>query len=583
MCGIFSVINKDKVNLKKCRASLKSMDKRGPDWKIEKTIDNRIYLGQAVLSMTGKKRKDINQHYSYDKNYFLLLVGEIYNYKKINYLNLNKKEKNLVSDTKVLANLFVKNSKKIVNDKIDGMYAYILFDKKKNNLLVSRDPNGEKALYIYQDKSDIIISSEINPILIYKKNISLSPDILKNYFLTRHFINLEETIFKKIYKINPGDQLEINLSSHKIKKINQIKISDYIDSKIYKKNLKKTEKQLITELDNLLIKNIKEMIPQNRKFASIVSGGIDSSLVSSYICKYAKPNYLIFLNHIGKDWHTKKIKQFEKYLKYKIKIHNISEKDYFKNYLKSIRICNSPINSHSFVGNYVNAKIVKKNGCRALFGGEGADELFGGYETYLPKHLRSNPKITDYTKISKTDLFKYSKEQLKFNRKMIKKRKESYDSYSFVKNKDERKILSMMLMDATVQMESNAFRGSDLMCMNNSVESRSLFYRKDIIKFALNLPLKFKINQKTTNFMMTKNILKKLFLKKFPKYLILRKQGFAGFPNEMKKYVGTFDKFILCRYISSKKLKKNYYKNRSSQWKILNTELYLKHEGFKYL
>ena len=166
---------------------------------------------------------------------------------------------------------------------------------------------------------------------------------------------------------------------------------------------------------------------------------------------------------------------------------------------------------------------------------------------------------------------------------MIKKRKESYDSYSFVKNKNERKILSMMLMDATVQMESNAFRGSDLMCMNNSVESRSLFYRKDIIKFALNLPLKFKINQKTTNFMMTKNILKKLFLKKFPKYLILRKQGFAGFPNEMKKYVGTFDKFILCRYISSKKLKKNYYKNRSSQWKILNTELYLKHEGFKYL
>ncbi len=583
MCGIFSVINKNKINTKKCRASLNSMNKRGPDWKIEKTINNNVYLGQAVLSMTGPKKKNINQHYSHNNNYFILLVGEIYNYKKLNLTDLNNKNNNYISDTKVLVNLFEKNSIKQVNNKIDGMYAYIVFDKKNNTLLVSRDPNGEKTLYLYQDKSEIIISSEVNPILMYKKNISLNTNILKNYFLTRHFISLEETIFNKILKINPGDQIEINLSNRKIKKVNQVKISDYIDPKIYKKNLKKSENDLIKELDNLFTKNIKEMIPQNRKLATIVSGGIDSTLVSHYVCKNSKPNYLIFLNHIGKDWHTQKIKLFEKYLNNKIIKHNISEKDYFKNYLKSIKICNSPVNSHSFVGNYINAKLVKKKGCRTLFGGEGADELFGGYETYLPKHLRNDPKILDYTKIFKTNLFKYSKEQFIFDKKMKKKRSDCYKSYSFIKNKREREVLTMMLMDATVQMESNAFRGSDLMSMNNSVESRSLFYRKDIIKFALNLPLKFKVNMKASNFMMTKNILKKLFLKKFPKNLILRKQGFAGFPNEMKKYVGSIDKFILCRYINSKKIKKDYFKNRSSQWKILNTELYLKHIGHKYL
>ena len=92
------------------------------------------------------------------------------------------------------------------------------------------------------------------------------------------------------------------------------------------------------------------------------------------------------------------------------------------------------------------------------------------------------------------------------------------------------------------------------MSMNNSVESRSLFYRKDIIRFALNLPLKFKINTKSDKFMMTKNILKKLFLKNFKK-LILKKQGFAGFPNELKKYVGSIEKFIICKYINLKILK----------------------------
>ena len=463
MCGIFAVIKKNKLDINKCRKSLNSMNKRGPDWKIEKIINDRVYLGQAVLSMTGVKKKNINQHYSATQNFFILLVGEIYNYKRLNNKFLNGLDNNLISDINVLANLFEKKTINEVNTDIDGMYAYILFDRKKNNLLVSRDPNGEKTLYIYQSTNEIIISSEVNPILLYKKGVQLNMNTLKNYFLTRHFISLDETIFKDITKINPGDQIKINLSNLTLKKINHIKINDYIDPKIYNQNLKKKESELIEELDFLLKKNIIEMIPQNRKFASIVSGGIDSSLVSHYICQNSRPSYLIFLNHIGKDWHTKKIQQFEKYLKNKIGIHNITESMYYKNYLKSIKICNSPINSHSFVGNYINASIVKKKNCRAIFGGEGADELFGGYQTYLPKTLRDNPNITDYTKISNTNLFNDTKEQYLFKKKMKTKRKESYSSYSFVSNKQERETLSMMLMDATVQMESNAFRGSDLM------------------------------------------------------------------------------------------------------------------------
>ena len=584
MCGIFAVINKSqKLDINKCRKSLNSLNKRGPDWKIEKVINDKVFLGQAVLSMTGEKKKNINQHYSVTKNFFVLLVGEIYNYKKLSDENLGGLDINLTSDTKILANLFEKKTINEVNTDIDGMYAYILFDQKKNNLLISRDPNGEKSLYVYQNSKEIIISSEINPILLYKKNIKLNINILKNYFLTRHFISLEESIFNDIKKINPGDQIKINLSNFTFKKMNQIQINSYINEDIYRRNLKRKEVDLIDELDFLLKKNIKEMIPQNRKYAAIVSGGIDSSLVSHYICSTSKPDYLIFLNHIGKDWHTKKIKTFEKYLKNKIGIHNITENTYYKNYLKSIKICNSPINSHSFVGNFINSSIVKKMNCRALFGGEGADELFGGYETYLPKHLRDNPNITDYTKIFKNTLFKDTKDQILFKEKMKIKRKESLNSYSFISEKYEKEVLSMMLMDATVQMESNAFRGSDLMSMNNSVESRSLFYRKDIIRFALNLPLKFKINTKSDKFMMTKNILKKLFLKKFPKKLILKKQGFAGFPNELKKYVGSIEKFIICKYINSKDIKKKYFKNKQIQWKILNTELYLKNIGKKYL
>ena len=71
--------------------------------------------------------------------------------------------------------------------------------------------------------------------------------------------------------------------------------------------------------------------------------------------------------------------------------------------------------------------------------------------------------------------------------------------------------------------------------------------------------------------------------KKFSKKLILKKQGFAGFPNELKKYVGSVDKFILCKYIKPSNVKNYYSKNRNIQWKLLNTELYLKNLGKKYL
>ena len=66
--------------------------------------------------------------------------------------------------------------------------------------------------------------------------------------------------------------------------------------------------------------------------------------------------------------------------------------------------------------------------------------------------------------------------------------------YSFIKNKKDRNRLAMMLMDSTVQLSSVGLRGCDLMSMYHSVETRSVFLRKEIVKFALNLPLKYKIN-----------------------------------------------------------------------------------------
>jgi len=584
MCGILVVISKKKkLDIAKCKKSLNLMKNRGPDWIIENKINGNIFMGQTVLSMTGMQKKNLEKNFSDSKNYFLLLVGEIYNYGKLSLNYLNKLINDKTSDTNVLVNLFDKIKENKINHLIDGMYAYVVFNKKKNSLIFSKDPNGEKNLYIFEDNLKIIICSEINPILFYNENNNLNLDVLKNYFFTRHFINLEKTIFNGIKKIKPGLQVEINLNNYTSKIINKISLNNFINPFSYKNNKKRSLEDLIDELDFLLNKNIKEMIPKNRKFASIVSGGIDSSLVTFYLCKNSNPECLIFLNHVGKDEHTNKIKKFEKFFKRKIYVKNVNEKDYLINYLKCIKICNSPINSHSFVGQFIVSNIVSQFKVRGLFGGEGADELFGGYETYINNNLKKNLNNSDYTKIFDPKLFPVTPEQVLFKKKMKSLWMKCLDSYSFIQNKNEKQKNSMMLMDATVQMENNAFIATDLLNLSNSVEGRSLFYRKEIIQFALNLPFKYKINIKASKRMKTKFILKNLFLKKFSKSLILKKQGFAGFPNEMKKFMGPLNNFVSKDQINYFNIKEDFYKNRSIQWKILNTEMYLRKLGYKYL
>ena len=85
MCGIFVVINKksEPLNLSKCKKALNEMHRRGPDWNFYKVINKNIFIGQVVLSMTGKIKKDVKQHYSISKNYFIVFNGEIYNYRNL--------------------------------------------------------------------------------------------------------------------------------------------------------------------------------------------------------------------------------------------------------------------------------------------------------------------------------------------------------------------------------------------------------------------------------------------------------------------------------------------------------------------
>ena len=581
MCGIFVVIPKynKKINLKKCLKSLDELKRRGPDYNFFKIKDN-IFFGQTVLSMVGDTNKRIDHYTSYDNRFLIIYNGEIYNYKELSK-KISSKLKSKYSDTNVLVNLFSHTNLKNISKLIDGMYAYVVHDNKKKELIISRDPQGEKSLFLYEDQKHIILSSEVNPINLFVKKLYLNKDILKSYFYTRHFINFEKTVYKNLSIISPGDTISLNLKNMKFKRLFKHSIFDYIDKKIYKKNLKKSEASLINELENILKKNIRQMIPFKRNSASIFSGGVDSSIISYIIKNINKSTKFITLDHLGKDKISNKIKLFEKKFKRNILKKNVTLKNYQNSYIKCLDVCGSPINSHDFPGRMIIAKYAKNLKCKCIFGGDGADELFGGYETYRQKIFNKNLNKSNYTKLLYVNFFNKNLELNYFKKKLNFYWKKSLKSYNFIKNLDERNRQAMMLIDTAVQLSSVGLRGTDLMSMYNSVEPRSPYLRRDIIKFALNLPIKFKISLNSKEKIKNKILLSKLFVKYFGNDLLFPKQGFSGFPNEINNNLKNCKNYKINNYLK-KKIDFNFYNKQSAQlkWKISNMESFLRNNNF---
>ena len=577
MCGIFLAIPKDnsKLNLQSCKIPLKYLKKRGPHRHFQK-LEKRKFFGQTILSMTGSNNKNEELHVSNDKRFLILFNGEIYNYKRL-AKKYNLKFKKSFSDTNVLVNSF--SPDKIIKffSELDGMFSIIIYDRFKDKIYISRDIQGEKTLHVFENEKLILISSEINSIKLFLKESKINYYWLQTYFNSRHFIQLENTIYNKIKIVEPGEILEIN--NNKILKIGQLKIHDMISEDIFNKNTKKNVSELTEELDEIFKKNIKEMIPINRSYCSILSGGVDSSLVSHYLSKICNPKKYLTINHVNKDKISNNIHLFKPFFGKKIQQLKISESDYYKYLQKCLKICSSPINSHDFPGKLFLAKQAKALKTKAIFGGDGADELFGGYETYRQKVSNYFSNNSDYTKYIDWGI-KFSNSKNIFKNKLQNNWKRCLESYHFIRNKEEKNRLSMMLNDSSIQLSSVGLRGCDLMFMNYSVESRSLFLRKDIIKFALNLPLKFKIDLNRRNSIGTKILLKRLFIKYFSKELLFPKQGFAGFPNETKKKLGKFKKFKILKILKKNKKKINIEglskRNKELEWKILNTEQFLR-------
>lgn len=587
MCGILVVWTKQAaVDTAVCRRAMSTMAWRGPDFCASRVWRDQLFLSQTVLSISGHPAAGNAYQRSRSGRWEVLYNGELYNCEELQAQLLARRSdlaSRSDSDTELLANLHEVLPPGDIPGRLDGMFAYALFDEEARTLALARDPQGEKLVYLYEDERQLIVASEIRAILSLVPHLRPDPQALRDYFRTRHLMLGGRTVYPGIRELPPGafNTLELDTGCWTRRTFGTLR--EWIDPARMEANAGRTADSLADELDTLMDGCLRQMVPPDHRYAAVVSGGVDSSVIAAAVIRQGSPDLLIAVDSVGKDPLTQDLSGFERALGRPVTKVIVDAAMYAAEVTRCQSACGGPLPSHSFVAQSQQSAAVRAAGCRVLFGGDGADELFGGYQAYLEcGDTDAEYSPSPYTTHRHPRLRFHRDEPQTIQAELTAAWTRSQEAYAFVRHACERRRLAMMFCDTEYQLPAVGLRSADVMSMMWSVETRSVFLRKPMMQFALNLPATMKADTRegVDPLLRTKPLLKQLFLRRFPAELLYEKRGFAGFPNESGPWLGATDDYVALDYLEvDRSSLPSALADRDDAWKLINVEYFLRHAG----
>lgn len=367
MCGIAGFISPKKATEKTLKDMLNRIIHRGLDG--EGTyIDGDVALGHRRLAIIDLNTGE-QPIYNEDKTLVVVFNGEIYNYQELREILI--KEGHVFktnSDTEVLVHGYEAWGVDLPKH-LKGMYAFALWNKKTKELYLARDEWGIKPLYYYESKDSFLFASEIKAMLDhpdFKKE--LNKEILASY-LCFNSTPTKETFFKGVYRLEPGQFLLYKDGKKRMENFFSLQFEEVEQKK--EEVVPKIKKAMETSVQYHLLSDV--------EVGSFLSSGIDSS----YLVSLAKPDKTYT---VGYEEATYDEIVYAKNLTEMLGIHNTSKKITKEEYMNAIpRILyymDEPLANPSMISLYFVSELASKD-VKVVLTGEGADELFGGYNSYL--------------------------------------------------------------------------------------------------------------------------------------------------------------------------------------------------------
>ncbi|MFA0491377.1 asparagine synthase (glutamine-hydrolyzing) [Vibrio splendidus] len=374
MCGIFGYTNFDNRELERARISLQKLRHRGPDqW--NDYFDDKIYIGHQRLSILDLSEDGSQPMISDNQDVIIAINGEIYNFQKLKEELNSKYIFKSCSDSEVVLHGYIEWGIDGLLDKIDGMYAISIYDKRVGELYLVRDRTGIKPLYYSRINNQVSWGSELKALQSFYCNYDLEYDYTAFYdFLTYLYIPTPKTMYKNVYKLEPGHYLKVDLSSNEVVNIN------YWTLEINKCD---DDLELAKEkIRNLVEESINEQMVADVPVGFFLSGGMDSSTVVAIASLHHTNLNTFSIGFTDKkhdETHFAELIANKYNTEHDSKI--LSQEETSNMFYKIKEWYDEPFGDTSCFPTFLVSDFAKAKSTVVLTG-DGGDEIFGGYNWY---------------------------------------------------------------------------------------------------------------------------------------------------------------------------------------------------------
>ncbi len=495
---------------------------RGPDMG-SSYVDDNIALGFRRLSILDLTEAGAQPMISEDGNTIVVFNGEIYNFMQLREELENKGHTfHCGADTEVLIHGYEEYGIQLIY-KLRGMFSFVIWDKTAKKMFGARDIFGIKPFYYYKCKNDgeMIFGSEIKSFL---EHPSFEKEVNKNAlrpYLTLQYSATEETFFKGVYKLPAAHFFTYENG--------EMKTERYWDCVFDEKE--QSFENCVETLDETVRESVSSHRIADVKVASFLSGGVDSSYIAA--CQMPDKTF-----SVGFDYHKFNETNYAKELSDILGIENhkklINAEECFDKFADIQYHMDEPQSNPSSVPLYFLAQMAREH-VTVVLSGEGADEIFAGYEWYadtpVTKKFKKNVPLPlrrfagnvaekmPYFK-GKNFLVKCSEtpENYFVGQAMVFPEKEALSIlkpeykngktakqlakpfYDRVKDKDE--VTKKQYLDMNMWLPGDILLKADKMCMAHSLELRVPFLDKKVMEFATTVPVDYRINGTDTKIVM---------------------------------------------------------------------------------
>lgn len=600
MCGIIGAIG---YLENRFDVSVNCITHRGPDSK-GIYLNENVYLGHTRLSIQDLSANGNQPMFSSDGRYVIIFNGEIYNHNELRDEMLKDIVFKSTGDTETVLYAYINYGTEILN-KLNGIFAFAIYDNETNEIFIARDQLGVKPLYYYLDQNKFLFGSELKAFIPLNIKKDICTNSLFNY-LTFLWSPGQDTPFTYVKKLLPGNYLKFNASDFS----NIIPLS-YYKWQSTKSKVNLSEKEFVDELEKKLLKSVERQMLSDVPVGFFLSGGLDSSLLVAMARKlYPSRDFKCYTIDVGANKSESEgfvsdivyAKKVAKYLNVELNVVK-ADLDILDLFDKMIWHLDEPQADAAPLNVYKISSLAREQNIKVLIGGVAGDDLFSGYRRHLAlnleKYIKNSPiwflslisSIIKFTP-SKIPLFRRLKklfsnidlaprerhlsyfEWLPHNKvfslfsEEYKHQLKNHDPFLYFKELEKEVNSFDSDLDRILYWELRTFlvdhnlNYTDKLGMAVGVEARVPYLDLELVEFSQLIPANLKLHNKEVKY-----ILKKVAERYLPKDVIYRSK--TGFGAPVREWIiNDLDALIKDR-LSPEKISKRGIFNPQKVWKLI--------------